>query len=57
VNIFTVAATTFDDTYIALLGECFDIVNGRFVEFDQLDELQNAVIYIENRHVTSKTTG
>ena len=56
-DVLGVAAAALDDADVAGLGERLDVVDGRLVELDELDELEDAVVDVQDGHVTAEASG
>ena len=56
-DVFGIAATAFNQAQVTLLGEFFDVIQGRFVELDQFHHFEQLEIGVQHRHVTTETTG
>ncbi len=57
VDVLFVAASALDQPDGATAGELLDVIHRRLVEIDDLDEFQNAVIDVEDRHVAAEAAG
>ena len=56
-DIFLIATTAFDQSDRATPGEFLKIIDRRLVEIDKFDQIENAFVDVEDRHVTTETTG
>ncbi len=56
-DVLAVAAAALDEADVDGLGERLDVVDRRLVELDQLEELEDALVDVEDGHVTAETSG
>src|SRR5512143_1614404 len=56
-DVLAVAAAALDQADVAGLGEALDVVDRRLVELDDLDELQDALVDVEDGHVAAEAAG